>query len=508
MKAVSALQQGNTYQERAFWLKVCRLFRPHTKVAQVGYEISDVPHFDDIAVIYSEPICDARGESISADYYQLKWHVDQARSLTCDALMDPSFIGSKTTSILQRLHEADKATSDKSQSARFNFVTTWGIPHDDALAKLVSGRDGELRLDVLFGQNSSRRYSSLIQRWSDHLGVDREELRKTLKRLRLCANSVSLDRLTRMLSDDLANVGLRPIENGSRSNPYDSLIERLLSEGRQVFTAQEIKSICEQEGLWVGADSGHNAPLVGIRSFLQFAKHMEDEVEVLLDLVVLFDGREISAPEYWNDKVGPMIREFAAKSVIPLKQCQLYLSAHSSIAFAAGYELDPKSGIRVSLVQNTASGRSVWEIHPGSGTQRSNLWKVSEIEVNSEGGDVGIVLSVTHDARSEVLEYVRDHVPHLGRALVFTIKPDIGSTSVTDDSHAWDLAQEVVKVVRERRPRRESTGALHVFSAAPNGLMFFVGRLARSLGPIQLYEHAFESDWPDKYRKSLTLPTI
>ena len=506
MRAVSARQQGDTYQERAFWLKVCRLFECHTKVAHVGYEIADVPHFDDVAVLYSEPIRDAHGELISADYYQIKWHVDQAGSLTCDALTDPSFVGSKSTSLLQRLHEAAMTTSASNRSARFNFVTTWGIRDDDALAKLVSGRDGELRLDTLFGQNNSHRFSLLVQQWSDHLDADREELRKTLARLRLCANSHSLDRLTRVLSDNMARVGLSTVDYGSRSNPYDSLIERLVSEGRHMFTAQEIQSICEEEGLWTGPTSGHQSPLVGIRSFLRFAEHMEDEVVDLLDLVGLFDGREICVPEYWNDKVGPKIRDFITGSVVPLNQCRLYLSAHSSITFAAGYELDPKSGTQVSLVQNTVSGRSIWETVPGAATHHTNPWKVSEIDANPGGGDVGIVLSVTHDARSEVLGYVQDHVPQLGRMLVFTIQPVTGPMAVRDGNHAWELAQEVVRIVRERRPRHAPMRPLHVFSAAPNGLVFFVGRLSRSLGRIQLYEHAFESDWPARYRKSLSLP--
>ena len=301
-----------------FWLEACRLFERQTKVARVGCEIDEVPHFDDVAVVYSEPIRDAHGELVSADYYQIKWHVDQGGALTCDALTDPSFIGSKSTSLLQRLHEATKTTSARNESARFNFVTTWSIPPDDALAKLVSGRDGELRLDVLFGQNTSARFSRVVERWAHLLGVGHEELRRVLARLRICANSHSLDRLTRTMSDHMARVGLRAVDHGSRANPYDSLIERLLSEGWNMFTAGEIQSICMQEGLWTGLESGPDAPLVGIRSFLRFAEHMEDEVDHLLDLAGLFDGREISAPEYWNAKIGPRIREFMTRSVAPL----------------------------------------------------------------------------------------------------------------------------------------------------------------------------------------------
>ena len=506
MKAVSARQQGDTYQKRAFWLKACRLFERHTKVARVGCEIDDVPHFDDLAVIYSEPVRDAHGQLVSADYYQIKWHVDQSGALTCDALTEPSFIGSKSTSLLQRLHEAVTMTSARNQVARFNFVTTWSIPPDDALAKLVSGRDGELRLDILFGQGNSRRFARFIERWSCHLGVGHMELRSILARLRLCASSYSLDRLTRTLSGNMARVGLCAVDHGSRANPYDSLIERLLSEGRNIFTAQEMQSICDQEGLWMGPDSDREAPRVGIRSFLRFAEHMEDEVDHMLDLAGLFDGRQISAPEYWNAEVGPKVREFMTSSVAPFNQCRLHLSSHSSIAFAAGYELDPKSGTQVSLVQNTANGRSVWKLSPGATTCHTNLWSVSEISASPRGGDVGIVLSVTHDAYPEVQAHVKDHIPQLGQLLHFTIRPDIGPMAVKDGNHAWRLAQEVISIVRERNPRRAPIGALHVFVAAPNGLVFFVGRLARSLGPIQLYEHAFESDWSSRYRTSLSLP--
>lgn len=309
-----------------------------------------------------------------------------------------------------------------------------------------------------------------------------------------------------MLGDSLASVGLRPIEHGGRSNPYDSLVERILAEGRSYLTAEDIKDICEREGLWLGDESTDQTPLVGIRSFTRFAEHMEDEVDTLLDLVDLFEGRAIASPEYWNTEVGPRIQEYASNSVVPLGRCRLNLSSHSSVAFAAGYELDPKAGVQVSLVQNTSAGRVVWEAQPEFQESRANPWRVSEVEVDSGGTDAGIVLSVTHDAFPEVLEYVQGHVPEVGALLVLTVEPEVGPMSVADGHHAWDLAREAVRVVREWRPRGSSEGPLHVFGAAPNGLVFLLGRLARSLGPIQLYEHAFESAWPARYRRSISLP--
>ena len=506
MKGVSARQQGDSYQERAFWLKTCRLFRRHTKVAQVGYEVPDIPHFDDVAVLYSEPIPDAHGEPISADYYQFKWHADQAGSLTCDAMIDPSFVRSKKTSLLQRLHGAVKATAAQSQRARFSLVTTWGIDANDPLAKLMSGKDSEVRLDVLFGSSPSNRFHKVRQEWTDHLDVDEDELRQILSRFRICASSPALDRLTRTLSDNLASVGLSPIEYGKRSNPYDSLIERLHAESRYMFTAEDIQDICEQEDLWVGTNMEHDTPVVGIRSFLRFAEHIEDEVDPFLDLVSLFDGRQILASEYWSTEVGPRIQEFICGEVIPLGRFRLQLSAHSSIAFAAGYELDPKSGVEVTLLQNSAGGSSLWEIPATSAARREDLWTVTDLDVNPKGRDVGIVLSATHNACPEVLDYVNSHLPQLGRLLVFTVQPDVGPTSVADGHHAWGLAQEVVNVVQEKCPRHAAMAPLHLFSAAPNGLMFFLGRLARNIGPVQLYEHPFETNQPVRYRQSLSLP--
>ena len=139
--------------------------------------------------------------------------------------------------------------------------------------------------------------------------------------------------MTRLLGDSLSNVGLIPIEHGVRSSPYDSLVKRLLSEGKHYFTAEDFQNICEREGLWAGDEPTDETPLVGIRSFARFAEHMEDEVDSLLDLVHLFEGRQVASPEYWNSEVGPRIREFISKSVVTLGRCQLNLSSHSSVAF-------------------------------------------------------------------------------------------------------------------------------------------------------------------------------
>lgn len=59
---------------------------------------------------------------------------------------------------------------------------------------------------------------------------------------------------------------------------------------------------------------------------------------------------------------------------------------------------------------------------------------------------------------------------------------------------------------RIRSAQRGPTRAkVHFFIAAPNGFTFILGRLARPLGAIQLYEHDFER-LRFVYQASIELP--
>ena len=506
-KAVSARQHGDIYQARAFWNKACRLFQPHSKVAKVGYEVEDVPHFDDVAVLYKPGVLDARGQPLMADYYQVKWHTDHSGSISYNSLADPRFINSRTTSLLQRLKLAYDVAAEYEQDARFNLVTTWGIERDDPLGRLVSGLDGEIRLDVLFG-NSSSKMRQVRESWAEHLDVDIETLHRVLSKLRLCMNSFSLYRLSKDVSDRMEAVGFQPVEYGSRINGYDSLVIRLYSEGRTLFNKEEIREICEAEGLWKGVDSEDDEiPTVGIRSFRRFTDHLEDETVHLLDLLHLFNGRHIGSHNTWDGDIASDVRRFVSDHLIPLKGCRIHLDCHGSIAFAAGYELDVKSGVSASPFQRTANGRHIWTPDfPPTHTDQVG-WKQSEVNLNSNGTECGVALSVTHSVSEDVLVFAQRHLSQLGKILNLSVAPEIGPMSVRDGPHAWRLAQEAIRIIRLWDRDSSRVGPLHIFFAAPNGLVFFLGRLSRSLGSIQLYEHDFESGTPGAYQSALSLPS-
>lgn len=144
-------------------------------------------------------------------------------------------------------------------------------------------------------------------------------------------------------------------------------------------------------------------------------------------------------------------------------------------------------------------------MHDGAERANKEIWSVDDVSVSTSKVDVAIALSVTHEIRRDVELYVRHNLPEVGRILFMSALPAPGPTSVGDGFHAWMLAEQVCSLIREKRSPQERIGSLHVFAAAPNGLMFFLGRMALGLGRLKTYEFDFEKNEAGNYRPALTL---
>jgi hypothetical protein len=259
-----------------------------------------------------------------------------------------------------------------------------------------------------------------------------------------------------------------------------------------------------------GADGLRRHPvLVGVRSFTRRAEDMDDEMDKLLRLEAHFEGRHIKAPELWREAVYPELETFLERNLNGHDRYLLHLNTHTSIAFACGFLLDPKSGVDVVPVQRT-SGRREWSPELDLSEVRSDLpeelWKLCRVPLNEGGRDLVAAVSVTHDILEDVEAYARKRIPTASRILHFKVVPKVGWHSVRDGAHALFLAEELLARVREARTPDERTGTLHLFAAAPAGLVFFAGRLSRGLGRCALYEFDFEGDALGAYELSLMLP--
>jgi len=512
--AVVARIQGDDYQARFFWLTACRLFEDYSKVIRVGYDMdgSGAPKaFDDVVAFYSVPVPDGRGGTVSADYYQVKFHVNHAGAFTCAALTDPAFIGASAVSFLQRLKAAQEQYAPCGLGARFLIVSPWQISPDDPLAKLVHQTTGEIRLEVLFdGTGPGSAMGRIRTSWCDHLQLSTDDqLKQVLMPLRIRAGAGDLCDVQDRLNDKLQNAGLRPVPADAHVHPYDDLIRKVRADSTAEFTRAELQAICVTNGLWTGVRLKEEpAVQVGLRSFLRWAEHMEDETEHMLCLSDHFDGRPIKDTALWHQGVFPKLSGFLTETMRPQCAYHLHVDAHSSIAFAAGYCLDTKSGANIIPVQKTRRGRLVWDPALRDPNASYTDWQLEELRINESGTDVALAICATHDVVQDVRLYAEGELPGVKRMLVCKTTPLPATSAIADGAHAYDLAQSLSTLLKTTRSVQERQAHLHIFAAAPNALMFFLGQHARSFGRFTLYEFDFDSGVPGAYQPSLSFPPL
>lgn len=337
---------------------------------------------------------------------------------------------------------------------------------------------------------------------AEHLTTDEDTLHEILATLRIHASSGALSDLNSRLADKLMLAGMKSTPLTGASCVYDDLVRKMLVSGRNTFTAEDIRELCEREGLWTGRASApdHRADL-GIRSFVRRAEYIEDETDAVLDLVPYFSGRAIRDPALWNSELAPDVARFLGTSARTGSRYRLRLDAHVSIAVLAGYELDTKSGVDISLVQKTRSGIEVWDTGERP-AETFRTWQFAVSEGSCIQGDLAVAVSVTHDVKPDVDMYLSTAGLKVRELLVAELY-GLGSTAIRDARHALALAQALIS---ELRKHRQSGQTVHIFMAAPNGFAFLLGQQLRAVGSVMVYEFDFEAGTPGAYSPGVGLP--
>lgn len=506
--AVSARIQGDDYQARWFWLRACDLLEPHTRVKKVVYEEKNLKSLDDVVVYYNDDHTDSLGNPLHADFYQVKYHVTQAGSLTAEALTQPSFINAQAFSLLQRIHEAFRAL-DNPSACRFYLYSPWQVHPDDPMSGVVSNQDGGIDWNRLVVGGAQSKTGKVRKLWMNHLELQTEDdLCAILKPVRFHVGP-PMDELGRRLNDRLRSVGLKPVDPHTLSNVYDELIKKLLVHGKTEMTATELERVCKQEGLWDGGPRvDRDRIAVGIRSFTRWAEDLQNRTAHLACFTSSFNGRAIKAVELWQVGIYPEISRFVEVSVRPNGQYLLHLDTHTSIAFAAGFVLPSKANVDVAVVQKTYSGEQVWHCVPGASESESGQWEWDEELYAADGTDTILGISLAQDVRTDVQSFVRSNLPQAASAIFATLPKGPGNLGILSGPHAYCLAQALVQKVAAILKDRNGGGRLHVFAAAPNGFMFFFGRLAQPFQRWSIYEYDFESNVKGAYSLSIEHPVV
>jgi len=503
-KQIVARQQGDDYQARWFWLRACELLDDFTEVERVVHEDAELKSFDDVAVYYRSGHMDERGMPLDAVFYQVKFHVRSAGALTAESLCDPSFIGAKTRSLLQRMKDAHDHCHANRKNYRLVLYTPWSIHPDDQLAGVHSLCDGSIRWESLARGGERSKSGKLRRRWKEHLGLHSDDdLRKVLANVRI-ERGPTLDDLARRLNGRLEASGLKPVKENSLIHPYDELTRKMLEANLNELTAKSLLEICGREGLLARTPARPaNVMSLGIRSFLRWAEDLQNQTQSMICLSHHFAGRGIKNPADWDTEIPNSLTTFVQQHIARAGSYQFHLDTHSSIAYLAGYLLPEKMGINVEVVQHSGRGISFWSFVDGQGSS-SDLWEFGQEVCHPDATESALAIGLTHNIRDDVMLYLRESMPSVGHVIFALPAGGPSSASVRDGAHADELANQLTQYLRSNGVGLSAENRVHIFSAAPNGFVFCLGRKMQSLPHWTLYEYDFGSGIVGAYSRSIT----
>jgi len=241
---------------------------------------------------------------------------------------------------------------------------------------------------------------------------------------------------------------------------------------------------------------------LGIRSLEPWG----DRPETTLDLRGPFEGRTIRDPALWQTEVLPRLKEFLYDAAKDRRPLHLDFAAHASIAFAAGWVLEAKSGLDVTLIQRQ-QGRPDQPWNPDDAPlPEGPFWKAEDDLILDESAtDVAVAVGITWPVLADVRAYLARERLSVRRLVRATLSPEPSQSGVKSGAHCLALAQTLALRIRTHT-QQEHPGTLHLFIAGPNVFPFYLGQLATGLGRIQMYEFAYGTGVPGAYTPSIALP--
>lgn len=496
MSSIGAAVSGNRYQSRLFWYFASQLLYDDG-VTKAELESTTARVFDDILLRYGVPKLMEGDHWISADYYQIKYHVDQTGSLTTDGFIDPDATATKDP-LLKRFFKAHQKIVGNG-GARLNLVTNWSWHPDDLFTPCWRrSRFSAEHVEKTAGAKAA------FQKWLQFLGCKEDELNTFLRFLRIQAGWADLDQSQQHLNDRLRLAGLKPLEFAAATSPYDDLGMSFMERGLTEFTRESLLKECQRAELVAGTptliDSGKT---IAIRSFADGAQDVQ--AAIFIDLVELFpEKRKPRDANVWKtEALAELKKGLSPGNLSKLQQPFIMrLDCQISVAFAAGRMLPPKAGYQVDILQKGRNGSELWTSADGRGAIASP-WKVSSL-TEKKSPHLVLSVAVSRDVHRDVESYAK--AAGLQADILCFSTPELGQTAIRDSGHAWALAESFVSTVRDALRDYAERPKLHLFFSGPNALAFRMGQEAGILGDVQMYEFDFEG--VHKYAPSLLAPAV
>lgn len=501
VEAVTARWHGDNYQSRVFWENALNLLDDTSCVVEVTFEANGPKAFDDVVVKYDPPVARSGPDRIHADYHQVKYHVDRGGHFGYEDFTDPKFIGATSFSLLERLRDAQLATSAPSL---FTFLTTYRVSPTDPLAPLISGNDRTLMLERLFDGTTDRSKLGKVRTcWRKHLGlINDDALRKVLRGFRIVDGHRSLDELRSQINLKAKIVGMLTCSATDSDFRYDELARQLKSRGLASFTRDTLLALAREEGLLDAILNPADSHLpIAIRSILGAASDLTGATpENTLSLTDDFRQRYLQDGRDWQTDIRPRVESFLVSAAVRSRKLKVILDAHASIAFLAGTIIDVKSGIDVQLVQKGRVGARIWRADDGTAGSRFD----EAVTSLGAGRDIAIFVSAAQDVVPQARAYIGKASLNVGTVLAFSFAGGPGQQRIAGGAHSAALAEQVANAVR-RMKVEDPDAVVHLFASAPNSLLFYLGQQHQAIEPCIVYEFDFDRRGNKSYHPSFMM---
>lgn len=499
--AVLPRWHGDNYQARVFWHNALNLLDPTSSVVEVSFEADGPKAFDDVVVKYFPHVPRSGSDRISAEYHQVKWHVDLDGRFGYEDFINPEFIGAKTFSLLQRLREARKVLES---NTHFSLITTHRIKDNDPIGALVSGVDKSLLLEKLFDGTTDKSANGKVRKlWREHLELNSDaELRAVVTGLRIVEGHYTLEELRAQINLKAQCFGLLSFGDSNSDFRYDELARQLKARGINSLNKQSLERLCREEGLLSEKPSIEDGFLnIAVRSFLGPAADIVGALpENTLLLTEYFKQRYLIDGLEWQTDIRPKVEAFLKASVVKSSQLRIILDAHASIAFLAGAVLDLKSGVQFEIVQKGRLGSRTWAVDNGL---IGPLPRISK-EIIGPGSEIALALNISQSVEAHTRQYIATNLNQVGMLISFSMPSGPGQQNILSGSHASAISDQISNAIRELKSENVDA-AVHLFAACPNALLFLLGQQHQGVSPCIVYEYDFDRKGNKTYHPSFLI---
>lgn len=337
--------------------------------------------------------------------------------------------------------------------------------------------------------------------WREHLGLSSDdELQEVVVGLRIFEGHLSLEELRSQINLRAKVVGLISCSENSDFR-YDELARQLKARRLNSLTKDVLIKLCEEEGLLATVQHKDAFDSYAIRSFLGTSGSVAGATDGnTLILTDDFQNRYLVEGTEWQRDIKPKVTLFLKAALKKTSQIRLILDAHASIAFLSGTVLNTKTGVKVDLVQKGRVGTYSWSV---TDNKNSDVKFEFEEEDLGSGNEIAVAINVSQNVTPAVKKYMELNLPQVGTLASFNLPAGPSQQSVAGGAHAAMLAEQLSNLIRQLK--NGSDAIVHIFSACPNSLLFFLGQQFQGISPCVIYEFDFDRERNKTYHPSFIM---